>query len=49
MFWLKLLLGYVIFTFVFVFVFGITEDKIPENTKFKKWWRKYIVSTDPED
>ena len=49
MFWLKLLLGYVVFVFLFVLAFNIVENKIPETTKFKKWWRKYVISDDPED
>jgi hypothetical protein len=49
MFWLKLLLGYVVFVFLFVLTFNIVENKIPETTKFKKWWRKYIISTEYEE
>lgn len=49
MFWLKLLFGYVLFVFLFVLVFNIVENKIPETTKFKKWWRKHIINDDVED
>lgn len=49
MFWLKLLFGYVLIVFLFALVFNIVENKIPETTKFKKWWRKHIISDDVED
>ena len=49
MFWLKLLLGYVVFVFLFVLAFNIVENKIPETTTFKKWWRKHIITNDIED
>lgn len=45
--------------FVWLFLMGITaigiifgyfvENKLDENTKLKKWWRKNIAAPDPYD
>jgi hypothetical protein len=45
-----------IFCTALVFVFlnlylltAVIEVSIPETTSFKKWWRKYVVSSESED
>jgi hypothetical protein len=31
-------------------IFGLfVENKVPENTRLKKWWRKNISAPDPYD
>ena len=49
MIWLVLFGIYSVFCMIIYITIGIIESKVPENTKFKKWWRKYIISTDLED
>jgi len=34
----------------FGLIFGyIVENKVPDNTRLKRWWRKNIVDFDPDD
>jgi L-asparagine transporter-like permease len=47
--WSSLIMIYVVLRLLIFFSIFMVEDKVPENTKFKKWWRKHIFSNDIED
>jgi hypothetical protein len=48
-----LIIFLIISIFSFVFLFGLVVGEVyvanNENTKFGKWWRKYICSPDPNE
>lgn len=37
------------FTALFILVAGIIEKNFHESHPFKKWWRRNVIATDPED
>ena len=37
------------FTAVFILVAGIIEKNFDESHPIKKWWRRNVIATDPED
>ena len=49
MFWLKLFFSYLLIIILGVITISVIEKYVPENTKFKKWWRKHVISNDIED
>lgn len=50
MIWLKkLLFIYLLIVISTVIIINVVEMYVPEDTKFKKWWRKCVISNDTED
>jgi hypothetical protein len=37
------------FTALFILVAGIIEKNLDESHPIKKWWRRNVIATDPED
>lgn len=37
------------FTVLFILVAGIIEKNFDESHPIKKWWRRNVIATDPED
>jgi hypothetical protein len=37
------------FTALFILVAGIIEKNLDESNPIKKWWRRNVIGTDPED
>jgi len=37
------------FTGLFILVAGIIEKNFDESHPIKKWWRRNVIATDPED
>jgi hypothetical protein len=37
------------FTALFILVAGIIEKNFDESHPIKKWWRRNVIATDPED
>jgi hypothetical protein len=50
MIWLKkLLFIYLLIVILGTIIISVVEKYVPEYTRFKKWWRKHIISNNMED